>query len=490
MVEKIEVQILGEGDLPEELNKSTKALGQLEQGLTNTEKAVAGTRTTILGLDKDMSAFGKNIGSTNDLLSGLGVSIPTTPMNALGLAISKTADFTRKAINLTVDYNKEIREMTQVTGLGAAEISRIIQVGDDWGISLEQLRTSLGLMQKNGVSPSIENLAKLADEYVNTTDKTKFAEKANQLLGRSWQTLIPLLAKGGQAFKDQAANIDASLLATDKSIRQARAFEIALDNLNDKWTAINYNVGKNTIPLVTYFLEMLDKNSPRATLAAELVAKGVAKTGDEAYKMAGKFMEANQIIEEELNLLPQLVDGHELAAKAINDVNNENKNLVAYGPAFVAQLVAQKQHMDALAVQSDLARQALNRIWLEQQKLQDKTININVVTNYRTTGNTNMVGGGNPADQHYEGEPGPMGLRWHWNGSKWILLSGKAAGGPVSAGVPYLVGEMGPELFIPNMGGQIMPNQVTNNYFNLAMSTVQSSGSVVNDFALMKALAG
>jgi hypothetical protein len=35
---------------------------------------------------------------------------------------------------------------------------------------------------------------------------------------------------------------------------------------------------------------------------------------------------------------------------------------------------------------------------------------------------------------------------------------GKAAGGPVSAGTPYIVGEQGMELFVPNQSGTIIPN--------------------------------
>jgi tape measure domain-containing protein len=38
------------------------------------------------------------------------------------------------------------------------------------------------------------------------------------------------------------------------------------------------------------------------------------------------------------------------------------------------------------------------------------------------------------------------------------ILPGRAAGGPVTAGVPFLVGERGPELFIPNNSGSIAPN--------------------------------
>lgn len=38
------------------------------------------------------------------------------------------------------------------------------------------------------------------------------------------------------------------------------------------------------------------------------------------------------------------------------------------------------------------------------------------------------------------------------------ILTPKAAGGPVSGGSPYLVGEKGPELFVPRMNGTIVPN--------------------------------
>ena len=38
------------------------------------------------------------------------------------------------------------------------------------------------------------------------------------------------------------------------------------------------------------------------------------------------------------------------------------------------------------------------------------------------------------------------------------LFTGKATGGPVSGGTPYMVGEKGPELFVPGSSGSIIPN--------------------------------
>ena len=40
----------------------------------------------------------------------------------------------------------------------------------------------------------------------------------------------------------------------------------------------------------------------------------------------------------------------------------------------------------------------------------------------------------------------------------FLGLEGKAAGGTVTAGRPYLVGEKGAELFVPNQTGTIVPN--------------------------------
>lgn len=52
------------------------------------------------------------------------------------------------------------------------------------------------------------------------------------------------------------------------------------------------------------------------------------------------------------------------------------------------------------------------------------------------------------------------------------LFPGKASGGPVAANTPYIVGEVGPELFIPGSTGTIVPNN------KLAVGAVGGSGDV------------
>jgi threonine/homoserine/homoserine lactone efflux protein len=66
----------------------------------------------------------------------------------------------------------------------------------------------------------------------------------------------------------------------------------------------------------------------------------------------------------------------------------------------------------------------------------------------------------------------------------------RAGGGSVSANVPYLVGENGPELFVPGANGDIVSNGQMGNTYILNVYTSQSPDVVTQSFGMMKALAG
>jgi len=58
-------------------------------------------------------------------------------------------------------------------------------------------------------------------------------------------------------------------------------------------------------------------------------------------------------------------------------------------------------------------------------------------------------------------------------------IAQRALGGPVSAGSPYLVGERGPELFMPSRGGSIIPNNALGGGSTNVVVNVDASGSSV-----------
>ena len=60
------------------------------------------------------------------------------------------------------------------------------------------------------------------------------------------------------------------------------------------------------------------------------------------------------------------------------------------------------------------------------------------------------------------------------------LFPGRASGGPVNAGTAYLVGERGPELFVPNRSGSIMPNGVGGSVKVEAVPTLLPNGLLLD----------
>jgi len=107
---------------------------------------------------------------------------------------------------------------------------------------------------------------------------------------------------------------------------------------------------------------------------------------------------------------------------------------------------------------------AVEALRLEIEALEDKTVNI--------TANINKTGD------------------WSWVPNVPGMPVPKAGGGPVYSGSPYLVGEEGPELFVPTLDGQIIPNQQTTNNFNLTMTSNAPVSTLARDFSIMQSMAG
>jgi hypothetical protein len=56
------------------------------------------------------------------------------------------------------------------------------------------------------------------------------------------------------------------------------------------------------------------------------------------------------------------------------------------------------------------------------------------------------------------GDRDPRGRPETRSGFRSVGLEGRGMGGPVMNGTPYIVGELGPELFVPDRSGSIVPN--------------------------------
>lgn len=179
-------------------------------------------------------------------------------LDLVGKGFGVVKDFVEDSIKETMQYTKAVRDLAQNLGITTEETSRIIQTADDFTVSQEAVTSALQMAVKKGMAPSIDTLAKMADEYNSIADPTERAARLTEVFGRNWTTLTPMLKEGGAAIREAAASQDDALIVTEKQSQATRDLEKNMDNLGDKVTALKLKIGNGLIPILNKAADAFD----------------------------------------------------------------------------------------------------------------------------------------------------------------------------------------------------------------------------------------
>ena len=123
---------------------------------------------------------------------------------------------------------------------------------------------------------------------------------------------------------------------------------------------------------------------------------------------------------------------------------------------------------------ADFLRSIADMLFQVAKQMIAQYIALGIARMFAIPGNYGMSGGGLP----FGGSgAAPAGLNTSFIGSS---LFGRANGGPVTGNQPYLVGERGPELFVPGAQGNIVPNSAMGGA-NVTVNVDASGSSVEGD---------
>lgn len=247
-----------EGDAP---GQALEELKDMQVGLSDVEKAMAGTRSTVGNLDRDISLFGTNVGSTTDLLSGLGISIPTTPMQLFGSAIKDAGDYIRDSIGEYASYVEEVSKMAAFTGMTTDETSRLVQVTDDLRISTDAVKMAMKAMAQEGTVPSVEGLAKLSDEYLAIQDPLLQAQFLTDNFGRSGQEMARLMLMGGDAIRGATDAVQDWMVVTGKSQEQVDEYLRTQDEWNESIQEFKFQIATQAMPALNDLMQATMKTN-------------------------------------------------------------------------------------------------------------------------------------------------------------------------------------------------------------------------------------
>ena len=506
----------------------------------------------IVGKDGVTTTFGRAATAT-DKLKGA-VKNVASGFSEFGLAVSgvqKALEYVTQAydatVGATIEYDDAVRKMSQNLQISTEESSKLIQITDDYGLSVEQTSKALELAAKNGFEPSIENLAKMADELNAIKDPNDRAKEAAKIFGRQWADINPILVEGGENILAMSDALDGALIRSEDQVAASRELDLALDNLNDRWQALKIGIGTQVIPVLIEALKNIDEakvsmedmrqtvedlNLANATYAqVQSASKDALKLYSDEIERANNPMVALAYYQTQV-LINEATDVYaSYAGTAAFRTADYNASVSDIIPTIDDLYDSQLDVNDAMAdfsLKALFAKASANltedaaftlaesmglidqrtvfadqRLGFLKKQLDDGKISVETYTALvaglgdamaKIEDKSVVITVDTYYNEHYGQTPDRTG-GGAAGASGYESNAPRAYGGPVTAGVPYTILEQGrDEVFIPNVSGYVLPADKaaggslggnTNNY-NLTINSNAATESVVRDFKLMQ----
>lgn len=276
---RIQVLIDGSAEgLQRAVAKARKQLGDLEDKLDN----VGGKRSRFGQLgDAASNLAGQHLGPLGDAADALGVQMGgiSGPQAAAAAGMVALGTAAVASIRQFTDLADRVRSFSAVTGMTAFESSRLIANMDDLGISTESAQGSFSRLARNidagkldeygiavvrtkdGSVNMAATLGNVADAIAGTTDPTKRATMGNDLLGRSYADLLPLLNKGSQGMAEFADSVSKAQTLSEDDLAASRNLQVSLDELKESGSDLGLTFAKETVPALALMTADLAKAS-------------------------------------------------------------------------------------------------------------------------------------------------------------------------------------------------------------------------------------
>lgn len=312
-------------------------------------KKVASVHAEIGADTKGFDAGSKKVkGDLGTLGQEFGRVIPAgvAQFASLSGAVIAVGAALKESVNETVNYNNEVRQLAEVSGSSAEEASRLLQVMDDFKISAEDVNAATRAMTKEGLTPTVDTLAMLSDEYNTLNPGQERADFLMTNFGRTGLKFAEAMSKGGDALRDMSDAVGDGLILTQDGLNATREYELALDSWNDAILTAKVSIGSQLLPALTDILQVLTGTSEEtgnvvskigalgpaagyAAARAELAAKTI-DSSTQSYMAWGEAAEnVTSAYESESDAAARLAEEAKAAADALKEMSDVNNDLLS-----------------------------------------------------------------------------------------------------------------------------------------------------------------
>jgi UPF0716 family protein affecting phage T7 exclusion len=185
------------------------------------------------------------------------------------LAVGKIAQAMRRTVEETVEYGTEVRQVSSITGEGAEATSRMLAVFEDFDVGGQAVTTMLRTLASQGLSPTIETIARLSDKYLALAPGVDRATFLQENFGRSGADLAAVMEQGSAALLARNAGVERGLVLSQQDLDATEALRQAQDGLSDGMKSIATTIALMFIPgLTTVFKGLTRSITPTRELMA------------------------------------------------------------------------------------------------------------------------------------------------------------------------------------------------------------------------------
>lgn len=218
------------------------------------------------GLKRTQDGIGGVMGSFTELSSAIG--LVKQGAQVVGEVFSAT-------VGKTIEYADQVRGLSQSFSITAEEASKLIQVGDDLGVSADTLKTAFRGMAQNGIAPSLDSLKALGAQYRAIQDPAERAQFALKNFGRAGLEFSPILLADASAMDASAKSAQQTgQIMSGEAVASARAYSVAVDNLTDSWEGFVYTLSGKVIPALTESLNYINEHQTNVKLLQDALDSG------------------------------------------------------------------------------------------------------------------------------------------------------------------------------------------------------------------------
>lgn len=274
------------------------------------------------------------------------------------------------------------RDLAIASGTTAEEASTLLQVMDDFEVTAEDVQVAARALKEKGLSPTLETLAQLSDQFLAIEDPAKQLEFAQDNLGRSYKAYLNVLKQGGSVLRENANQVNKNLILTDEQIEQFEQERLAIDEVSDSYEGLKVKAGaafgtliirqKEAAEILEYYNIVIGENADQVGASGRINKEyqdGLAQTRAEYERNA----QMGEIWGNVLGDTSDIIEGE--AIPAVEDLTNANKDYLNLIGTLSSEYQEQTNNINTInaeraKVEGEMQRDLALGWWEGSEKIQ------------------------------------------------------------------------------------------------------------------------